>query len=259
MNLICKPSDYYVYSKSFASKYGVRASILMSYLQDILTCEPVNVKLDYNHIKTMTGLSKSDIKAAASELHKNNFFSIEIGEEIIVNTPTDSSKQSSELNQESKVEECDLISDTLPFYTDMSDNNLKDLTEKYVEKKKKVDKDQDVIHEIIDYANSIWHTKFTCTNEYKKMIKKWLKEGYSKEDFFKVIKDRYNEWGVHPVMFKGSGSMSNEYLRPRTVFSSNFEEYVQKANRRELAECKKIYSNAVYKVASTDICDDLEF
>ena len=91
------------------------------------------------------------------------------------------------------------------------------------------------------------------------MIKKWLKEGYSKEDFFKVIKDRYNEWGVHPVMFKGTGSMSNEYLRPRTVFSSNFEEYVQKANKRELAECKKIYSNAVYKKASTDICDDLEF
>ena len=36
MNLVCKPSDYYVYSKSFASKYGVRTSILMSYLQDIL-------------------------------------------------------------------------------------------------------------------------------------------------------------------------------------------------------------------------------
>ena len=27
------------------------------------------------------------------------------------------------------------------------------------------------VEKIIDYANSIWHTKFTCTNEYKKMIK----------------------------------------------------------------------------------------
>ena len=257
MNLVCKPSDYYVYSKSFASKYGVRTSILMSYLQDILTCEPINVKLDYNHIKTMTGLSKSDIKIAALELHKNNFFSIKIGEDIIVNPP---SNQSNELIQESTSEECECKSDTLPFNIDKSyDAELKDLTEKYIGKKKKVDKDPDVAYEIIDYANSIWHTKFTCTNEYKKMIKKWLKEGYSKEDFFRVIRDRYNEWGVHPVMFKGTGSMSDEFLRPRTVFSSNFEEYVQKANKRELAECKKIYSNAVYKKASTDICDDLEF
>ena len=60
-------------------------------------------------------------------------------------------------------------------------------------------------------------------------------------------------------MFKGTGSMSDEFLRPRTVFSSNFEEYVQKANKRELAECKKKYSKAVHKKASTDICEDLEF
>src|SRR5574344_1137610 len=112
MNLVCKPSDYYVYSKSFASKYGVRASILMSYLQDILTCEPINVKLEYNHIKMMTGLSKSDIKAEASEIHKNAFFSIDIGEDIIVNQP---SNHSSEPVQASITEECDCKSDTLPF------------------------------------------------------------------------------------------------------------------------------------------------
>ena len=266
MDIFCKPSDYYMYSKTLANKYGVEVAILVSYLYDILECEPVNVKLNYNHIKTMTGLSKSQVKEAAKILQNNNLLSITILDDITISMPKSTEKPciNTDVTEASSV----IRSDTLPFgneigvpFTEPQEltTELRELTDKYIySSKKKINcgVQDDVCREIIDYANTIWHTSFTCTSNTKKLIKQWLDCGYTKEDFFKVIDDRYSEWGVRPIMFKGSGTMSNEYLRPKTVFAANFKEYVKKA------EISKNYiknSPAIHKKASEDICEDLEF
>lgn len=262
MIITCKPSDYYTYSKTYANKYGVAAAILISYLCDTLTCEPDHVQLNYDHITTMTGLSKQEIKDAAKSLQKSELVSVTINDSIVIS-----------VHQEQKADtratkEIDTFtkSDPLPF-----DKELKDLTDKYLSKttdkylnnssrSKKNDKYHAICQEIVDFANKTWHTSFTCNNETKKYIKHQLRNGHTKEEFFKVIVDRWNEWGVKPVIFKSSGSLSNEFLRPRTVFTDKFEEYLEKANKRDLQQCKKkMESAAVYKRASSDKCDDLEF
>ena len=279
MDILCKPSDYYMYSKTLANKYGVEVAILVSYLYDILECEPVNLKLNYNHIKTMTGLSKAQVKEAAKILQNNNLLSITISDDVIISMPKATEKpcintgvadassviyaETLPLDESISV----IYSDTLPFgneigvpFTEPQEltTDLRELTDKYIySNKKKINCDtkDDVCREIVDYANKIWHTSHTCNNTTKKLIKQWLERGYTKEDFFKVIDDRYSEWGVRPIMFKGSGTMSNEYLRPKTVFASNFKEYVKKAETNKKFKA----SPAVHKKASEDICEDLEF
>lgn len=241
--IVCKPNDYYLYSKTLAKQYGVYVAILASYLQDTLTCKPDCYKLNLDHISTITGMSKKEIKEAVKVIQNNNLLEVNINNEIIISYK--------EQQEQCALRNCpisELIENTVKNKT-----NLSKQTDKYLNK---ANKNNDIIYnEILDYANKTWGTSFTCTSEVKKLIKKQLSTGHTKEEFFKVIDDRYKEWGLNPILFKSSGRMSNEYLRPRTVFSAKFEDYLRMAEKKTLVELRP----ATYKTASTDICKDLEF
>ena len=82
------------------------------------------------------------------------------------------------------------------------------------------------VGEIVDEMNRVWNTSFKKTTALtKKMIKDRLKEGFTKEDFFAVIADRYEKWGRKPFKFS-NGELSSTYLRPSTVFSPKMENYL---------------------------------
>ena len=92
------------------------------------------------------------------------------------------------------------------------------------------------VESIIGHFNSVCKTTFKSnTSATIKLIKKHLKEGFELDDFKRVIDLKYKDWGENPIKF-ANGQMSNEYLRPTTLFGDKFETYVYEALTREASE-----------------------
>jgi len=123
-----------------------------------------------------------------------------------------------------------VTSDVNSVHTDseLSSHNNIDNTKEY-------NKEKDIYvkssaKKIIDYLNEVCHTNFkTYTENTSKIIKKRLDEGFSLQDFYKVIEYKYQTWGIKPFKFE-DGKMSNIYLRPSTLFGNKFESYLYEAN-----------------------------
>ena len=81
------------------------------------------------------------------------------------------------------------------------------------------------VTQIVDYLNEKTQSNFKAkTDNTKKAIIARLKEGYTVEDFKKVIDSKTNEWL--------NDSEMRSYLRPSTLFRpANFEAYLNEANR----------------------------
>ena len=72
--------------------------------------------------------------------------------------------------------------------------------------------------DIINYLNSKAKTNYkSSTNKTKELIKARINEGFTLDDFKKVIDKKCNEW---------IGSEMEKYLRPETLFSNKFEGYL---------------------------------
>ena len=108
----------------------------------------------------------------------------------------------------------------------------------------------DKVEKVIKHFNSTCKTNFkTNTGVTKRLIKKHLKEGFTLEDFIKVIDLKYHDWGERPVKFS-NGQMSNEYLRPSTLFGEKFETYVYEAITRGNSENNKFGDDLVSAIDS---------
>ena len=79
------------------------------------------------------------------------------------------------------------------------------------------------IAEIISYLNQKAGTNYrVSTASTVKHVSARLKEGYSVEDFRKVIDSKCGQWLKDETMKK--------YIRPETLFGQKFESYLQDAN-----------------------------
>lgn len=77
--------------------------------------------------------------------------------------------------------------------------------------------------EIVDYLNKRTNAKWKPTTaKTKELIKARFNEGFTVDDFKKVIDIKVAEWGDSEKM--------RGYLRPVTLFSNKFESYLQQAN-----------------------------
>ena len=127
------------------------------------------------------------------------------------------------------------------------DNNLVNNKDIYNQQKDFMNK----VETIIKHFNNICHTSFkTSTLTTRKLIKRHLNEGFTVDDFKKVIECKYQDWGINPVKFS-TGQMSNEYLRPSTLFGDKFENYVYEAISREVSE------GGVFRSVSSDVDPDV--
>lgn len=74
-------------------------------------------------------------------------------------------------------------------------------------------------HEIVDYLNSKIGTHYRATTrKTQSLIKARMNEGFTIDDFKKVIDNKSAEWGKDSKMSK--------YLRPETLFGTKFESYL---------------------------------
>ena len=98
-----------------------------------------------------------------------------------------------------------------------SNNNVTTLS-------KKKEKDNNIYSLVIDYLNKKANTNYRAsTKNTQSFINARVKEGYTVEDFKKVIDSKSREW---------LGTDFEKYLRPATLFGTKFENYLNEANKK---------------------------
>lgn len=79
---------------------------------------------------------------------------------------------------------------------------------------------------IVDLLNSKLGTNYKSTTpKTKSLISARLNEGFTIEEFKKVIENKYNEW---------YGTDMEKYLRPETLFGTKFESYLNQKVKTEV-------------------------
>lgn len=85
-----------------------------------------------------------------------------------------------------------------------------------------VDIDNKIYSPVIDYLNEKCNTKYrTTTKKTKDLINARTNEGFTLEDFTKVIDNKSAEW---------LGTEFEKFLRPETLFGTKFESYLNQKN-----------------------------
>ena len=98
-----------------------------------------------------------------------------------------------------------------------SNNNVTTLS-------KKKEKDNNIYSLVIDYLNKKANTNYRpTTKNTQSFINARVKEGYTVEDFKKVIDSKSREW---------LGTDFEKYLRASTLFGTKFENYLNEANKK---------------------------
>ena len=99
----------------------------------------------------------------------------------------------------------------------VKDNNNNNIT------KSNIIYNVEIVKEIIDYLNLVTKSKYKyTTSSTKRLIHARLNEGFSVDDFKRVIDIKNAQWSKDNKM--------KEYLRPETLFGSKFESYLNQKN-----------------------------
>ena len=85
--------------------------------------------------------------------------------------------------------------------------------------------------EIVDYLNLKNNSNYKyTTKKTKDCIKARINEGFTLDDFKKVIDNKINEW---------LGTNMEKYLRPETLFGTKFESYLNQKTTKVLSNSEK--------------------
>ena len=108
---------------------------------------------------------------------------------------------------------------------DLGNNNLTTNQQQSNNTTKKKEKDNNNIYSlVIDYLNRKAFTNYrSTTKNTQSFINARLKEGYTVEDFKKVVDSKSKEW---------LNTDFEKYLRPATLFGTKFENYLNEANKK---------------------------
>ncbi|HBF3423977.1 TPA: conserved phage C-terminal domain-containing protein [Clostridioides difficile] len=96
-----------------------------------------------------------------------------------------------------------------------------------VEQKEEKTKDKEIYKRIVDYLNKTADKSFKSTTKKTiSLIDARLKEGFTEEEFYKVIDNKVLNWLDDDKM--------NAYLRPETLFGNKFESYLNETPKKSL-------------------------
>lgn len=116
--------------------------------------------------------------------------------------------------------------------SDKSSERTSDVAVSDIDKEEDKEKDNNIYipyKEIITYLNEKTGKKLRWdVKSNQKEIKARFNEGYTLDDFKTVIDKKYHEWGRKPTkeeLQRGVNDM-RIYLRPKTLFGSNFDVYL---------------------------------
>lgn len=102
--------------------------------------------------------------------------------------------------------------------------------DKEQDKAKEKDQEQDKAKDVLTFLNLELGTNYkTTTAKTSQLINARLSEGFSLDDFKKVIIKKKNEW---------YGTDMQQYLRPETLFSPKFESYLNQVDTKIVHKTK---------------------
>lgn len=115
-----------------------------------------------------------------------------------------------------------------------------DETNEPIPDNKQIDKPDNIPYtEIIDYLNVKSGSHYRNTDSTRRLIHARFQEGFTKEDFFKVIDIKVSSW---------TGSDMEKYIRPQTLFSPKFESYLnEKPVEKKHSGSKECYEVDISK------------
>lgn len=111
--------------------------------------------------------------------------------------------------------------------TNINKTNLTNNIYSSVEQKEEKTKDKEIYKRIVDYLNKTADKSFKSTTKKTiSLIDARLKEGFTEEEFYKVIDNKVLNWLDDDKM--------NAYLRPETLFGNKFESYLNETPKKAL-------------------------
>lgn len=111
--------------------------------------------------------------------------------------------------------------------TNINKTNLTNNIYSSVEQKEEKTKDKEIYKRIVDYLNKTADKSFKSTTKKTiSLIDARLKEGFTEEEFYKVIDNKVLNWLDDDKM--------NAYLRPETLFGNKFESYLNETPKKVL-------------------------
>lgn len=124
--------------------------------------------------------------------------------------------------------------------SDKSSERTSDVAVSDIDKEEDKEKDNNIYvpyKEIITYLNEKTGKKLRWdVKSNQKEIKARFNEGYTLDDFKTVIDKKYHEWGRKPTkeeLQRGIKDM-RIYLRPKTLFGSNFDAYLNQEQTEKM-------------------------
>ena len=117
-------------------------------------------------------------------------------------------------------------SEQLQRVEELDNSNLTTKQQQSNNTTKKKEKDNNNIYSlVIDYLNRKASTNYRATTKNtQSFINARVREGYTVEDFKKVIDSKSKDW---------LNTDFEKYLRPATLFGAKFENYLNEANKKE--------------------------
>lgn len=111
--------------------------------------------------------------------------------------------------------------------TNINKTNLTNNIYSSAEQKEEKTKDKEIYKRIVDYLNKTADKSFKSTTKKTiSLIDARLKEGFTEEEFYKVIDNKVLNWLNDNKM--------NAYLRPETLFGNKFESYLNETPKKAL-------------------------
>ena len=107
----------------------------------------------------------------------------------------------------------------------------------------------DLVNRVIEYLNLKCKTRYKAnTNDVKKHLIARINEGYTYDDFVKVIDVKYAEW---------KGTEFEKFLRPTTLFGTKFQSYLnQPVKETAYGDADDFFNRAVAKTYEEDEDDE---
>lgn len=111
--------------------------------------------------------------------------------------------------------------------TNINKTNLTNNIYSSAEQKEEKTKDKEIYKRIVDYLNKAADKSFKSTTKKTiSLIDARLKEGFTEEEFYKVVDNKVLNWLDDDKM--------NAYLRPETLFGNKFESYLNETPKKAL-------------------------
>lgn len=205
----------------------------------------------YRTIAQKSGCSERQAKKVAKDLEKKKLIKKENRTKgnskekesniyIVLSTKVGSERDAQQVvNVMHNGGECDAQQVVNVMHSNKTNINKTNLTNNIyspLEQKEEKTKDKEIYKRIVDYLNKTADKSFKSTTKKTiSLIDARLKEGFTEEEFYKVIDNKVLNWLDDDKM--------NAYLRPETLFGNKFESYLNETPKKSLKGNESVKGN----------------